>query len=139
VPWVAGARWPCSSATCWGAPSPPSSSSASQLASFFANGHGGHHGLASIRAVDTVWSSFPFSLDEAGQVQDANPLLLANHSIVTHPTFPLYLVAASALVVLFVRRAWMRAGLAGATAVALVAGAASAFLAKGPLYPYLVQ
>jgi len=112
----------------------------SQLVTFFRTNHSGHHGLDSIRAVDTVWASFPFRLDDAGQVNDANPIVLTRHGIVTHPFFFLYLVAAVVLLVVFARRrSWMRAALAGATAVALLAGTVSAFGAQGPLYPYLVQ
>jgi hypothetical protein len=87
-----------------------------------------------------VLVSFPLRTGDRGQVSDADERLYRDSATWKAPVLAAYLLGGCALFVVFVRRRdRRRAALAGLTVIALGAAAASAAMAIGPLYPYLVS
>ena len=106
----------------------------------FMSTHPGHHsGPGALRAMDTIFGSFPFRTGARYSNLDAKTTWLLNAAAWDHPWFVLYLLITVAAGLLALRRGLRpAAALAAATVVAMLAGFVSVLLVYGSLYPYLV-
>jgi hypothetical protein len=110
-----------------------------RLALFFTTHHARRPWGFALRALGTVFSTFPLRRGPHGTSLDAKLTWLASAPLGHRPWYLVYLVGAGVVGAVAVLRRRRAAGyLAALCFVALAAGALSVKIAYGPLYPYLV-
>lgn len=110
-----------------------------QVYRFMSTHAAGQTWQTSLRAVSTIFSSFPLHLGEHAGKQDADTKWLVAAPVWQRPWYVVYLLGSIvAATVALARRQRRGSAIASACVVALLAMGLSAHLVYGDLYPYLV-